>query len=254
MSIEVTGTTLSSALKYLWYTNNCDSDRVREIIGTRELTEKDFPALEAKIKGIDKELEEAFGGYFKFKTIADDLYPSELSKLKDGGVKIPICFAYSSYLFDEEIVSILTKENPYMIWIETDNPLGEALISKLRTKERSEEEDFQYCYYIKDKHTLRVHRSIKTPDALFMLGEEYKGLCAKTCGAFVATAGEEAITNIINSRPEVRKLAIPGKSGCACNKLIKGGWQLCDCIADIERTANAIKELIKEFTKAIIGG
>ena len=254
MAIELTGETLRNALKYLWYSNDCDDDRVKEIIDARILTEEDFPTLEKKIKGIDKKLEEEFGGYYKFRTIADEDYPSFLARLSDV-TKIPLCFAHTAGLSDEELENMLCKENPYMVWIETENPMGDMVASKLKGKERTEKDDFQYCYYIRNKHVLRIHTGIDKADSLIMINDEYKYLCAKMCGVFVATVGDETIAKIINDRSSCEKLALPGKSGCNCNKLIKNGWKLFDCVADIEEVAAERKKYKKvEVRESMMGG
>lgn len=54
------------------------------------------------------------------------------------------------------------------------------------------------------------------------------------CRKAVAINGEEDFSeNFRSSFHEKELYALPGNSGCACNKLIKSGWHLCDSWQDL---------------------
>ncbi len=67
---------------------------------------------------------------------------------------------------------------------------------------------------------------------------------------FVATQGDRNFVTAFEDALDKSSLfALPGNSGCECNKLIKEGWHLCDCPSDVFFATEPVDPAPKGGTK-----
>lgn len=67
---------------------------------------------------------------------------------------------------------------------------------------------------------------------------------------FVATQGDRSFVTVFEDALDKSNLfALPGNSGCECNKLIKERWHLCDCPADVLFETRPVDPAPKEEMK-----
>ena len=211
--------------------------------------------LKRRFKAADDKLGGDIEHNFYFLHTTDGSYPKEISKLAFA----PFVIECKGDLSDLKARSCL--------WLESADFLN--MMSGL---------DIPSCYVEKSvgvsKKSLKDEDNVEGPDSCLVIctpfrspktGEmtfkksyffedyEYAMVRASQMAKMaLADKGDTNFADLCMRIPKKNLFAVPGNSGCATNRLIKGGWNLCDCAEDLKDALERIKK--EEIDKKSLTG
>lgn len=157
----------------------------------------------------------------KFVTLVDPEYPMEMFK---GESAPPFVLQFKGNI---------TELPPLGKTVVVENDALSAYLTK---------ENIPHSYYnIAEQATVIIpaqpaSKDTKKPEEVTSIAwvDPVFSHVAKTGKIFLAIDGETQFAALAQASTSSEKLmALPGRAGCACNQLIKRGWHLCDCAADL---------------------
>lgn len=199
-----------------------DGDWMRTHTDLAKKVGVDIPTTKATAEKWAKTMEK--DGY-KVITILDSSYPASLESV----FRPPYVMAYKGEM---------------SVYEKAMTPFGKGKVSDFVFLEKSVESlsrvldknKILFGTYDEAQHTLWLHDS-ETGNDFFMVESRQSAWdrLSTACRKFVAVDGDPEFVKISETMyPEYEPLyALPGNSGCECNRLIKKGWHLCDQSSDL---------------------